>query len=113
MLRQPQPQEPDEDEAALDAIIADIDEKLPRIHRLAKSGRSRGSTPPPSGGFRPGAFARTQQTLRDMRDDSLLTPSGDDICLSEAEEAEAALPALPGKVGLWRRLNGAPAPSSG
>lgn len=70
----PQPPKPKATESDLDAIIAKIDQALPKIHALAKS-----TDTPPTGGFKSDKIEKTKRAFQEMSGDSLLTGSGEDV----------------------------------
>ena len=71
------PQEREDDEHKIDEAIRRMDQALPKLKERCESGDS------PTKGLPIGRFQRVQRAIKQMAEDSLLTPSGEDITLPE------------------------------
>jgi hypothetical protein len=73
-----QPPEPAPSESDLDAVLAQIDKSLTRVHARVKQADP--ARPASDGlGFSPEQYKKTKMAFQAMSEDSLLTDSGDDI----------------------------------
>jgi hypothetical protein len=81
-----------EEETVLDEVIQKIDESLPAIHRMVAVRKKQSRRRTATDRLAPEEARRAQAAFQEMKDNPLLTDSGDDIRESPLQKINGASP---------------------